>query len=192
MAAAGCARHLRRQVRPREAVRAHPDVPADRIVRPAIVCDAATLDGLASDAYDFLIACHLLEHAHDPIAALLAWHRVLKPGGRALCIVPDARFTFDRGRPRPSACRARSTRRKSSPRARNADSRHGAGRHSVRDAGRRPGSEHRRRTSADRRRRPRTAASATCRSTSGTPRGRSCRRRRSRPARLTSRCCRCR
>jgi len=77
----------------------NPDVPADRIVRPAIVCDTATLDGLPGDAYDFLIACHLLEHAHDPIAALLAWHRVLKPGGRALCIVPDARFTFDRGRP---------------------------------------------------------------------------------------------
>jgi SAM-dependent methyltransferase len=75
------------------------DVPAERIVRPAIVCDTATLDGLADGAYDFLIACHLLEHAHDPIAALLAWHRVLKPGGRAVCIVPDARYTFDRGRP---------------------------------------------------------------------------------------------
>ncbi len=77
----------------------NPDVPAERIVRPAIVCDTATLDGLADGAYDFLIACHLLEHAHDPIAALLAWHRVLKPGGRAVCIVPDARYTFDRGRP---------------------------------------------------------------------------------------------
>ncbi|MFN8602778.1 MAG: methyltransferase domain-containing protein [Candidatus Binatia bacterium] len=77
----------------------NPDVPPERIVRPAVVCDTATLDGLADGAYDFLIACHLLEHAHDAIAALLAWHRVLKPGGRAVCIVPDARHTFDRGRP---------------------------------------------------------------------------------------------
>lgn len=77
----------------------NPDVPAEQIRRPEVVCDTATLDGLGDAAYDFLIACHLLEHAHDPIRALLAWHRVLKPGGRALCIVPDARYTFDRGRP---------------------------------------------------------------------------------------------
>lgn len=77
----------------------NPDVPAARIVTPAIVCDTATLDGLADHAYDFLVACHLLEHAHDPIAALLAWHRVLRAGGRVVCIVPDARYTFDRGRP---------------------------------------------------------------------------------------------
>jgi SAM-dependent methyltransferase len=77
----------------------NPDVPAETITRPEIVCDTATLDGLADGAYDFLIACHLLEHAHDPIRALLAWHRVLKPGGVALCIVPDARHTFDSGRP---------------------------------------------------------------------------------------------
>jgi SAM-dependent methyltransferase len=81
-------------------LRSHnPDVPPERIVEPDVVCDTATLDGLADGAYDFLIACHLLEHAHDPIRALLAWHRVLRPGGLALCIVPDARYTFDRGRP---------------------------------------------------------------------------------------------
>lgn len=77
----------------------NPDVPAERIVKPTVVCDTETLVGLADATYDFLIACHLLEHAHDPIAALLAWHRVLKPGGRVVCIVPDARSTFDRGRP---------------------------------------------------------------------------------------------
>lgn len=75
------------------------DVPPERIKKPDVVCDTMSLDGLADGAYDFLIACHLLEHAHDPIRALLAWHRVLKPGGLALCIVPDARYTFDAGRP---------------------------------------------------------------------------------------------
>jgi SAM-dependent methyltransferase len=77
----------------------NPDVPAAEICRPELVCDTATLDGLDDASCDFLIACHLLEHAHDPIRALLAWQRVLKPGGLALCIVPDARYTFDRGRP---------------------------------------------------------------------------------------------
>ena len=77
----------------------NPDVPADRIVHPEVICDAMSLEGLADASFDFLIACHLLEHVHDPIRALLAWRRVLKPGGLALCIVPDARFSFDRGRP---------------------------------------------------------------------------------------------
>jgi SAM-dependent methyltransferase len=75
------------------------DAPVDQIRRPDIVSDTISLDRLPDHAYDFLIACHLLEHAHDPIRALLAWHRVLRPGGLALCIVPDARYTFDRGRP---------------------------------------------------------------------------------------------
>jgi len=77
----------------------NPDVPADQIRRPEVVCDTSALDGIADASCDFLIACHLLEHAHDPIRALLSWQRVLKPGGLALCIVPDARYTFDRGRP---------------------------------------------------------------------------------------------
>ncbi len=77
----------------------NPDVPREAIRRPDVVCDTDTLDGLPSGRFDFLIACHVLEHAHDPIRALLAWHRVLKPGGRVLCILPDARYTFDRGRP---------------------------------------------------------------------------------------------
>lgn len=77
----------------------NPDVPAARILRPDVVSDTVTLDELADGAQDFVIACHLLEHTHDPIRALLAWHRVLKPGGRVLCIVPDGRYTFDRGRP---------------------------------------------------------------------------------------------
>jgi SAM-dependent methyltransferase len=81
-------------------LRAHnPDVPAADILRPQVVCDTTELDGVADASCDFLIACHLLEHAHDPVRALLAWARVLKPGGLVLCIVPDGRYTFDRGRP---------------------------------------------------------------------------------------------
>jgi len=61
----------------------NPDVPAETIRRPDVICDTASLDALPDAAYDFLIG----------------WHRVLKPGGLALCILPDARYTFDRGRP---------------------------------------------------------------------------------------------
>lgn len=76
----------------------NPDVPAEQIRHPELVCDTASLDPIPDASCDFVVACHLLEHAHDPIRALLAWHRVLRPGGLALCILPDARYTFDRGR----------------------------------------------------------------------------------------------
>jgi SAM-dependent methyltransferase len=83
-----------------ETLRRHnADVPPERIVVPDIVCDTHTLTGVAAASFDFLIACHVLEHAHDPVAGLMAWHRVLKLHGLALCVLPDARYTFDAGRP---------------------------------------------------------------------------------------------
>ena len=74
------------------------DVDPKTIMKPEIVCDTASLDGVADASVDFVITCHVLEHLHNPLRAMLAWHRVLKPGGVAVCIVPDAAFTFDRGR----------------------------------------------------------------------------------------------
>lgn len=76
----------------------NPDVPPDQIVRPDIVCDTASLDLIPDCSLDFVIASHLLEHLHNPLKAMLDWHRVLKPGGLVLCIVPDGRYTFDKGR----------------------------------------------------------------------------------------------
>jgi SAM-dependent methyltransferase len=47
----------------------------------------------APDAsYDFALASHVLEHLPNPAAALLEWRRVLKPGGRLLLFMPDARL----------------------------------------------------------------------------------------------------
>lgn len=74
-------------------------MPAEQILRPEFVCDTCSLDAIPDGSLDFVIASHLIEHVHNPLKAMLAWHRVLKPRGLVLCIVPDARFTFDKGRP---------------------------------------------------------------------------------------------
>jgi len=41
------------------------------------------------DHFDFVHASHVLEHMHDPRAALRDWLRVTKPGGRVVVLVPD-------------------------------------------------------------------------------------------------------
>jgi SAM-dependent methyltransferase len=79
--------------------RRNPDVPQDSIVAPDVICDSHSLDSVTDRSADFLVASHVLEHLHNPLAALLDWHRILRPGGRLVCVVPDARYTFDVGRP---------------------------------------------------------------------------------------------
>lgn len=67
---------------------------------PDIVADLNVegLSVLADVSEDFVIASHLLEHLADPIAQIGEIHRVLRPGGIALIVLPDRRFTFDRAR----------------------------------------------------------------------------------------------
>lgn len=72
------------------------------LVRPTIVSDAETLTGVSDNAYDFLVSAHIIEHMRDPIGAIVAWARVVRPGGFIYLIVPDARGTFDRYRERTS------------------------------------------------------------------------------------------
>jgi len=55
-------------------------------------CDVyERLDDLPTDAFTSVVAVHVLEHLDDDTAAasLAAWHRVLRPGGRALVVTPD-------------------------------------------------------------------------------------------------------
>ena len=56
------------------------------------------VDGLAAlpDAsLDALIACHVIEHLANPIAALREFERVLRPQGRLVLVLPDRNLTFD-------------------------------------------------------------------------------------------------
>ncbi|MFN8243102.1 MAG: class I SAM-dependent methyltransferase [Ferruginibacter sp.] len=61
--------------------------------------DAVDMDIVPAATYDFLLSSHNLEHIANPLKAVAHWHRVLKPGGYIILILPDKRFTFDHKRP---------------------------------------------------------------------------------------------
>ena len=44
---------------------------------------------LASDSFDFVVACECIEHTLDPRAAVREVHRVTRPGGRYVVTVPN-------------------------------------------------------------------------------------------------------
>jgi SAM-dependent methyltransferase len=66
---------------------------------PAGNLDGQTLEGVTDASLDFVIAAHVIEHLENPLGALRHWLRVLRPGGKAIVVVPDMRHTFDRSRP---------------------------------------------------------------------------------------------
>lgn len=49
-------------------------------------------------ALDYLLASHVLEHVANPIAALVEWNRVVRPGGIIYFVVPNRRAAWDRTR----------------------------------------------------------------------------------------------
>lgn len=61
--------------------------------------DATELASIQDSSYDFLLASHILEHVANPLRAVAEFHRVLKPGGTALVLVPNPAHTFDHRRP---------------------------------------------------------------------------------------------
>lgn len=79
--------------------KSHPEYAHLRIVEPDIIDDGLSLCTIADDRFDYLVAAHVLEHADDPISALKAWVRVVKPGGHVVVIVPDMRFVGEEKRP---------------------------------------------------------------------------------------------
>lgn len=70
-------------------------------VKPDIICNLDTdkLKMLDDASQDYVIASHVLEHMADPIGLFDEIHRVIKPGGVALILLPDMRRTFDHTRP---------------------------------------------------------------------------------------------
>ncbi len=63
------------------------------------VAEATDLSAMTSDAYDFLLSSHMIEHTADPLKALAEWIRVVRPGGLFAIIVPHGEGTFDHRRP---------------------------------------------------------------------------------------------
>jgi hypothetical protein len=57
------------------------------------------LNPVASESEDFIVCSHVLEHLANPLRAILDFHRVLRPGGLLLILLPDRRRTFDKDRP---------------------------------------------------------------------------------------------
>jgi SAM-dependent methyltransferase len=57
--------------------------------------DADGLVPILSRGLDAVVACHVIEHLANPIAALLEFERVLRYHGRLVLVVPDRNLTFD-------------------------------------------------------------------------------------------------
>lgn len=49
--------------------------------------------GLPEESVDCIVNMHLFEHLSDPEAALTAWGKALKPGGRLVILTPNADFS---------------------------------------------------------------------------------------------------
>jgi hypothetical protein len=79
----------------------HPELGDDYTFhKPDVTCnfDADRLGMLDDGSQDFVVASHVLEHLANPIGMLDEIHRVLRPGGIALVLLPDMRRTFDHAR----------------------------------------------------------------------------------------------
>jgi SAM-dependent methyltransferase len=51
--------------------------------------DAQLMAGVPDNSFDFVHSSHCLEHLNDPMAGLVNWLRILKPGGHLIVLVPD-------------------------------------------------------------------------------------------------------
>ncbi|MGH9089815.1 MAG: methyltransferase domain-containing protein [Acidimicrobiales bacterium] len=69
--------------------------------KPDIVADLDVdrLSSVPDCSQDFVIASHILEHLANPLAMLVDIHRVTRPGGLMVLILPDRHVTFDSERP---------------------------------------------------------------------------------------------
>jgi predicted SAM-dependent methyltransferase len=69
-----------------------------RAAGKTLICEGSALSGVADATYDFVLSSHNLEHFANPVKALKEWHRVLKPTGALVLVLPYYRDTFDHQR----------------------------------------------------------------------------------------------
>lgn len=81
-----------------ENIRKFPELNPNDLVHVDYLANGFLMDGIQPSCFDFVIANHVLEHASNPVGALVQWFRVLKPGGILYCALPKMDFTFDKGR----------------------------------------------------------------------------------------------
>lgn len=82
-----------------ENLRRYSELDQSRLVEPHLLEDGFSLSSVPAASQDFLIANHVLEHATNPIQALLNWERILKTGGIMFLSVPNGERCFDKDRP---------------------------------------------------------------------------------------------
>lgn len=73
----------------------YPELAGEPLAEVDVIDDAGQLTTIADGSQDFVVAAHVLEHTEDPISALQAQLRVLRPGGVLLLALPDRRTDLD-------------------------------------------------------------------------------------------------
>ncbi len=74
-------------------------VPGEAARGRLYIVDGAHLAGFDAESYDAVLSSHVVEHLANPLAALRAWVRVLRPGGHLLTVAPHMEGSFDHRRP---------------------------------------------------------------------------------------------
>jgi len=54
--------------------------------------DISSMPSVSSESFDIVIACDVLEHVPDDLAAMNELHRILRPGGTAILSIPQMDF----------------------------------------------------------------------------------------------------
>ena len=75
--------------------RYHPARPPGR----QFILDMIDLKAIDDVSYDAVLASHVIEHVANPLKALGEAHRVLRPNGSLVLVVPHRDATFDHNRP---------------------------------------------------------------------------------------------
>jgi SAM-dependent methyltransferase len=70
----------------------------DELVEVTIVDDGAALVTVLDHSYDFVIASNVIEHVEDPVAAIVRWTQVLRPGGVLFLMIPNCKNSIDSSR----------------------------------------------------------------------------------------------